>query len=219
MLVKIIYVVAIIVLLRQFWRKKYSPSQKQKAFAGEFKISGTSQCSVIRYLYHYYYLSTTNNHHHDSLSSLFKSSQIRQWLKCALVSLCNTREFGRGTMSTFSAGCLMFLLLFLLFFVCLFFAVFRLFLLFVFMLFRRTMSPFRFCCFFCSLCCCWGGLCLLSVQAFWLFFCFGDFESNHVMSVFSAIVFCFFFLRLVRLTMFSFSEGSFAALLRSPNHW
>ena len=50
---------------------------------------------------------------------------------------------------------------------------------------------------------------------FLLLFCFGDFESNHVMSVFSAIVFCFFFFhfRLVRPTIFTFSEDCFAVFV------
>ena len=52
---------------------------------------------------------------------------------------------------------------------------------------------------------------------FLLLFCFGDFESNRVMSAFSAIVYCFFFyFWLVRSTMFTFSEGSCAVFIVGP---
>ena len=86
----------------------------------------------------------------SSLTSLFKSSQIRQWLKCALVSLCNTREFGRGTMSTFSAGCLLFFVCCCFYYYC-FFCCFSFAFCCFLLLFRRTMSTLSACfvIFFC----------------------------------------------------------------------
>ena len=126
----------------------------------------------------------------SSLSSLLSQfSQIRRWLKCASESLCNTRESGRGTMSTFSAGVFAVFLFF--FAVCcfsggpcllsvqVFLLVFCLFLPFVVFLGGHV----YFQCRFCSCDCCLYFLLLLLMRittfntVFLLIFAVVDFEG------------------------------------------